>query len=93
MSDATISSPRSAGFLRARLGSLLSFAPLGVWTFVHLWNNLAAFQGEGAWEQAVTTYPHPPMSTLQALLFAVDTTNSKPGFSGEFWISDVRLVR
>jgi succinate dehydrogenase / fumarate reductase cytochrome b subunit len=59
MSDATTSSPRSAGFLRARLGSLLSFAPLGVWTFVHLWNNLAAFQGADAWEQAVTTYPHP----------------------------------
>ena len=33
------------GFWRARLGSFLAVVPLGVWTFIHLWNNLAAFQG------------------------------------------------
>jgi succinate dehydrogenase / fumarate reductase cytochrome b subunit len=33
--------------------------PLGVWTFVHLWNNLAAFRGADAWQRAVTEYPHP----------------------------------
>jgi succinate dehydrogenase / fumarate reductase cytochrome b subunit len=32
---------------------------LGVWTIVHLWNNLSAFQGAEAWESAVTAYPHP----------------------------------
>lgn len=33
--------------------------PLGVWTFAHLWNNLAAFQGADEWQAAVTEYPHP----------------------------------
>jgi succinate dehydrogenase / fumarate reductase cytochrome b subunit len=46
-------------FLRARLGSLLAVVPLGVWTFVHVWNNLSAFGGAEAWEQSVTTYAHP----------------------------------
>src|SRR5579872_5440525 len=49
----------AAGFLRARLGSLLAVAPLGVWTLVHLWNNLAAFRGGAEWQSAVTEYPHP----------------------------------
>jgi succinate dehydrogenase / fumarate reductase cytochrome b subunit len=48
-----------AGFLRARLASALSIAPLGVWTVVHLWNNLAAFEGGEAWQEAVTRYPNP----------------------------------
>ena len=39
-------------FLRARLGSALAIAPLGVWTFVHLWHNLAAFEGAAEWERA-----------------------------------------
>ena len=30
-------------FLLARLGSLLAFLPLGVWTLGHLWNQLAAY--------------------------------------------------
>jgi succinate dehydrogenase / fumarate reductase cytochrome b subunit len=53
-------SARSTGtFMRARLGSLLAVAPLGIWTVGHLWNNLAAFQGDEAWTHAVTDYPHP----------------------------------
>lgn len=47
------------GFLRARLGSLLAVLPLGLWTMLHLWHNLAAFRGGEAWSEAVTTYPHP----------------------------------
>ena len=47
------------GFLGSRLGSLLAVLPLGVWTLGHLWNNLAAFQGESQWQAAVTQYPHP----------------------------------
>lgn len=47
------------GFLSSRLGSLLAVLPLGVWTLGHLWNNLAAFQGESQWQAAVTQYPHP----------------------------------
>jgi succinate dehydrogenase / fumarate reductase cytochrome b subunit len=46
-------------FLRARLGSALAIAPLGMWTFVHLWHNLAAFKGASEWERAVTEYDHP----------------------------------
>ena len=46
-------------FVRARLGSLLAFMPLSVWTILHLWNNLAAFQGAAAWQSQVTEYTHP----------------------------------
>jgi succinate dehydrogenase / fumarate reductase cytochrome b subunit len=46
-------------FVRSRLGSLLAVVPLGLWTCVHLWNNLAAFDGAEAWQKSVTTYPHP----------------------------------
>lgn len=59
------------GFLRARLASALAIAPLGVWTVVHLWNNLAAFKGGAEWERAVTEYDHPIaffFSSLIALL-------------------------
>ncbi len=57
-----------ASFLRARLASLLAFAPLGVWTVAHLWHNLAAFQGAAAWQEAVTTYPHPFAQALSAIV-------------------------
>jgi succinate dehydrogenase / fumarate reductase cytochrome b subunit len=46
-------------FMRQRLGSLLAFFPLGIWVVLHLWNNLAAFQGPEAWQSAVTEYSHP----------------------------------
>jgi succinate dehydrogenase / fumarate reductase cytochrome b subunit len=46
-------------FIRARLGSMLAFAPLSVWTVAHLWNNLAAFDGAEAWQTSVTSYAHP----------------------------------
>jgi succinate dehydrogenase / fumarate reductase cytochrome b subunit len=46
-------------YLRSRLASALALAPLGVWTFFHLWHNLAAFRGAEAWQSAVTDYPHP----------------------------------
>lgn len=48
-----------AAFLRTRLGSLLAIAPLGVWTVIHLWNNLAVFSGARAWEASVTGYTSP----------------------------------
>jgi succinate dehydrogenase / fumarate reductase cytochrome b subunit len=48
-----------SSFLRSRVGSFLAVVPLGVWVVVHLWNNLAAFQGADAWQAAVTDYPHP----------------------------------
>lgn len=46
-------------FLQARLASFLAVAPLGVWTFFHLWNNLSAFYGASAWESAVSGYSSP----------------------------------
>ncbi len=68
MSAATTVTAPSAGFLRARLGSLLAVAPLSVWTFIHLWNNLSAFRGPDAWEQSVTSYPHPVAQLLTAIV-------------------------
>jgi succinate dehydrogenase / fumarate reductase, cytochrome b subunit len=62
----------SAGSTRplwwARLASLLSVLPLGVWTINHLWDNLAAFSGPEAWQRAVTTHPHP---LAQGVTYAV----------------------
>jgi succinate dehydrogenase / fumarate reductase cytochrome b subunit len=40
-------------FMLGRLGSLLAFLPLGVWTLGHLWNQLAAFKSPEAWEESV----------------------------------------
>lgn len=60
MSTATASaSPSATSFVRGRLASFLAIAPLGVWTCLHLWHNLAAFQGPEAWQSAVTGYSHP----------------------------------
>jgi succinate dehydrogenase / fumarate reductase cytochrome b subunit len=55
-------------FLRARLGSVLAIAPLGVWTVIHLWNNLAAFEGADAWQDAVTRYPNPFAQALTGVV-------------------------
>ena len=49
---------KSSTFFRTRLGSALAVLPLGVWTVIHLWNNLAAYRGEKAWQEAVTDYKH-----------------------------------
>jgi len=68
MSAAASSAAVPTGFLRARLGSLLALAPLGVWTFLHLWNNLSAFQGADAWQASVTTYSHPLAQLVTALV-------------------------
>jgi succinate dehydrogenase / fumarate reductase, cytochrome b subunit len=46
-------------FLANRLGSVLAVAPLGVWTLIHLWENLAVFSGPKAWQDEVTGYQHP----------------------------------
>lgn len=57
-------------FVRARIASILSILPLGLWTVVHLWHNLAAFEGGAAWQSAVTEYPHPlaQLTTLVVVL-------------------------
>lgn len=63
-------SPRGA-FVRSRLASLLAFAPLGVWTVVHIWHNLAAFQGAEAWQEAVTEYTHPIARLITTIVVLV----------------------
>jgi succinate dehydrogenase / fumarate reductase cytochrome b subunit len=35
---------------------------------VHLWNNLSAFRGAEAWQQAVTEYPHPVAEALTGVV-------------------------
>ncbi len=55
-------------FYRARIASFLAIAPLGIWTVLHLWDNLSAFGGAQAWEQSVTAARHP---LHQALLVVV----------------------
>jgi succinate dehydrogenase / fumarate reductase cytochrome b subunit len=62
---------RTSDFLRARLGSLLAFLPLGVWSIAHLWNNLAAFDGPEAWTRAVTEYPHPVAQVVTGIVVLV----------------------
>jgi hypothetical protein len=39
-----------------------------------------------------THTPRPPKAAVRALMFVVDTTNSKPGASGRLWIGNVRLI-
>lgn len=55
-------------FDRARIASLLAIAPLGVWTVLHLWDNLSAYSGPQAWEQAVTGSRHPLNQVLLAVI-------------------------
>ncbi len=70
----TASSTATAGhqsFLRARLASILAIAPLGVWTFFHLLDNLAAFNGGDAWQTSVTTYKSPVSQLFVGILVLV----------------------
>jgi len=55
-------------FMRSRLGSLLAVVPLALWTVNHLWDNLAAFQGEVAWQTAVTEHAHPLAQIATAIV-------------------------
>ena len=55
-------------FLLARLGSLFAFAPVGVWTVVHLWHQLAAWRSPQAWEQAVTGHVNSASTVLVFVL-------------------------
>src|SRR5262249_27826455 len=58
----------TGSFYRARIASLLAIAPLGIWTVIHLWDNLSAFSGAREWEQAVTGARHPFHQTLLVVL-------------------------
>ena len=73
MSTAALDKPRSqaASYARGRLGSILAVVPLGAWTVLHLWNNLAVFRGGQAWEEAVTHHAHPLAQFVTAVLVMV----------------------
>ncbi|MEP7122711.1 MAG: succinate dehydrogenase [Byssovorax sp.] len=69
----TTHDPSTAGasrgaFIRSRLGSILAVAPLGVWTVIHLWNNLAVFHDGPAWEAAVTEHASPVSLALTSAI-------------------------
>jgi succinate dehydrogenase / fumarate reductase cytochrome b subunit len=55
-------------FILARLGSLFAFAPVGVWTVVHLWHQLAAWRSPQAWEDAVTAHVNSASTVLVFIL-------------------------
>ncbi len=57
--DPGVRTGTSRSLMWTRLGSFLAVVPLGIWTFLHLWNNLAAFDGAESWQNAVTGYKHP----------------------------------
>ncbi len=38
---------------------MLAVAPLGVWTVMHLWDNLSVYRGADEWQRDVTGHQHP----------------------------------
>jgi len=61
-------SRQRANFVQARVASVLAVVPLGLWTVLHIWHNLSAFQGPEAWQAAVTEYPHPFAEAFAAIV-------------------------
>ena len=57
--DTTTAHGGHAAFFRAKLGSLLAIAPLGIWAVFHVWNNLSIFKSGAEWQQDVTGHQHP----------------------------------
>ncbi|MGO9839060.1 MAG: succinate dehydrogenase [Polyangiaceae bacterium] len=80
-------------FLRARLASALAVAPLGVWTVVHIWHNLSAFQGADAWQAAVTEYPHPVAQAMTAIVVLLPLGIHVVWGIGRLWTSRPNNVR
>ncbi len=62
---------QAARFLLTRLGSLFSILPLGVWTLFHLWANLAAWSGRGAWQESVTGHTDQRASAILVSIFVL----------------------
>lgn len=60
--------PNGAAYVRSKLASLLAFAPLGVWTVIHVWNNLSSFKGAEVWQANVTGYAHPVSLLVTSLV-------------------------
>ena len=64
MADTAHTRASTGSFYRARIASFLAIAPLGIWTVLHLWDNLSAFDGAQVWERTVTGARHPLHQTL-----------------------------
>ena len=90
--SATALEARSA-FIRARAASVLALAPLGVWTVVHLWNNLAAFRGAEAWQEAVTGYAHPVAEAVTGIVVLVPLALHVLWGLGRLWTTRPNNVR
>jgi succinate dehydrogenase / fumarate reductase cytochrome b subunit len=58
-------------FILARMGSLLALLPLGAWTAVHLWNQLAAYDSPEAWQRAVTWHSSSASTALSFIFVLV----------------------
>lgn len=90
-------------FLTRRLGSILAVLPLGVWTVIHLWDNLAVFSGSQAWQTEVTGYHHPygelaiSIIVLLPLLFHTvwgigRLVSSRPNNTRYGWFDNLRYM-
>jgi succinate dehydrogenase / fumarate reductase cytochrome b subunit len=94
MSSAAIqANPTGASFVRGRLASLFAIAPLGVWTFFHLWHNLAAFEGPEAWQAAVTEYPHPIAQLVTLVVVLLPLVTHTAWGIGRLFTSRPNVVR
>ena len=51
----------------SRLGSLFAVAPLGVWTVMHLWHQLAAYRSPQAWTEDVENHSSDAGAALRLL--------------------------
>ncbi len=71
METTSAESVHGAPFVRAKLASLLAVVPLGVWTVLHVWDNLSVFKGGDAWQGDVTGHPHPLALALTTILVLV----------------------
>jgi succinate dehydrogenase / fumarate reductase, cytochrome b subunit len=60
-----------SSYFWSRMGSLVAFAPLGVWTFFHVFANMASLQGAEAWQTAVTGHSHPAALVATSLVVLV----------------------
>jgi succinate dehydrogenase / fumarate reductase cytochrome b subunit len=71
MEAVTSTEVSGAPFVRAKLASLLAVAPLGVWSIVHVWDNLSVFKGGEAWQKDVTAHQHPVALAVTSIVVLV----------------------
>jgi succinate dehydrogenase / fumarate reductase cytochrome b subunit len=82
-----------SGFVQARLASAIAIAPLGAWTFLHLWHNLAAFEGADAWQSAVTEYAHPFAEAITGIIVLLPLAIHTVWGIGRLWTSRPNNLR